>query len=81
MTNPTTPEQLLKRKLPDLTYDRNEINSDPVWKLAFVLSEIMNDNAPIGWSRFIWVAECLLANYEITERKEKWRGRAIEEHE
>lgn len=37
----------------DPTYDTNVINADPVWKLAFELSEQENDNAPLGWSKFI----------------------------
>ena len=54
----------------DPTYAKSEINADPVWQLAFSLSEIQNDNAPIGWSKYIYVAECLLNNYDI-KRKEK----------
>lgn len=57
----------------DPTYVMEEICTDPVWQLAFSLSEIQNDNAPIGWSKYIYVAECLLANYDIT-RKEKDNG-------
>ncbi len=52
----------------DPTYDRDTIKQSPVWELAFVLSEIENDNAPIGWSRYIPVAECLFAHYDITEK-------------
>lgn len=53
----------------DPTYDRKVINANPTWRLAFSLSEIQNDNAPIGWSKYIYVAECLLNNYNI-KRKE-----------
>lgn len=53
----------------DPTYDKAVIDADPVWQLAFSLSEIQNDNAPLGWSKYIGVAKCLLANYEI-KRKE-----------
>jgi len=49
----------------DPTYVRNEINSNPEWELAFILSEIMNDFAPIGWSQYIGPAKCLLAHYDI----------------
>lgn len=51
-------------------YDMKVINSEPAWKLAFLISEIDNDNAPIGWSRYIWMATCLLDNCVI-EYKEK----------
>ena len=54
----------------DPTYDRKEIDVNPVWRLAFVLSEIMNDNAPIGWGRYIYPAECLLNHFEITPKNE-----------
>ena len=49
----------------DQTYVRADIEANPVWQLAYTLSEILNDNAPIGWSRYISTAECLLANYDI----------------
>jgi hypothetical protein len=35
----------------DPTYDRGEIDANPEWQLAFSLSEIMNDNAPLGWGK------------------------------
>lgn len=35
----------------DPTYERDKINANPVWELAFSLSEIENDNAPIGWGQ------------------------------
>lgn len=57
--------------MPDPTYDRSEIDANPVWELAFALSEIRNDNAPIGWSKYIVTAECLLANYEIKRKAAK----------
>jgi hypothetical protein len=49
----------------DPTYVKADIEANPVWDLAFVLSEILNDGAPIGWSKYISTAECLLAHYEI----------------
>ena len=52
----------------DPTYNMDEINADPVWQLAFSLSEIDNDNAPLGWSKYIFAAECLLANYEMRKK-------------
>jgi hypothetical protein len=53
----------------DPTFVREEIEANPVWQLAFSLSEIQNDNAPIGWSRYIYIAECLLANYEVKKKE------------
>ena len=52
----------------DPTYDRKAIEANPAWDLAFVLSEIQNDAAPLGWSKYIWVAECLLKAFEIRRR-------------
>jgi len=43
----------------DPTYDRMEIDGDPTWKLAFVLSELDNDNAPLGWGEYISVARAI----------------------
>lgn len=54
----------------DPTYVKAEIEANPEWELAFTLSEIMNDNAPIGWSKYCLTAKCLLAAYEI-KRKPK----------
>ena len=52
----------------DPTYDKKEIDSNLAWQLAFSLSEIMNDNAPIGWGKYIPASECLLANWEIRRK-------------
>ena len=41
----------------DPTYNPDEIKSSPVWYAAWVMSECLNDSAPIGWSNYIWVAE------------------------
>lgn len=57
----------------DPTYDTEAIKHNPVWELAFSLSEILNDNAPIGWGRYIVAAECLLARYEMTLKDQPQR--------
>jgi hypothetical protein len=49
----------------DPTYVKAEIEKNPVWHLAWVLSEIQNDSAPIGWSKYVWVAECLLGSFDM----------------
>ena len=41
----------------DPTYDSREIEANPVWKLAFEMSERENDSAPLGWSNYIKQAE------------------------
>lgn len=53
----------------DPTYNREEISKNLEWELAFVLSEIINDNAPIGWSRYISVAHSLITTFHIVSRK------------
>lgn len=44
----------------DPTYDMAKINACPVWRAAFIMSEWLNNNAPLGWSRYIPVAEAVL---------------------
>ena len=39
--------------MPDPTYVQEIINENPIWKRAFYLSEMKNDNAPLGWSQYI----------------------------
>lgn len=41
----------------DPTYDELEIEANWVWRIAFLLSELYNDNAPLGWSKYIPAAE------------------------
>jgi len=53
----------------DPTYTKEWIDSNPVWKLAFELSEYDNDNAPIGWGQYINLARLLLIKYELLERR------------
>ena len=55
----------------DPTYVRENIEANPEWKLAYVLSEIKNDNAPIGWSQYIPTARCLLAHFDIKRKEGK----------
>lgn len=55
--------------MPDPTYVKEEIDANPEWELAFALSELANDNAPIGWSKYIGTAKFLLTRYEIKRRK------------
>ncbi len=54
----------------DPTYNKSEIKNNPVWDIAFILSEIMNDNAPIGWGKYILTAQCLLGVFEIKRKKQ-----------
>jgi hypothetical protein len=52
----------------DPTYVESVIVADPVWALAFRLSEQFNDNAPIGWGRYIPMARWLLATFNMEPR-------------
>lgn len=52
----------------DPTYVKEEIAKNPEWQLAFDLSEIHNDAAPIGWGRYIGMAQCLLSIYEMRRK-------------
>ncbi len=45
----------------DPTYDTAVIDANPEWRLAFWMSELDNDNAPLGWFRgYINLAHALL---------------------
>ena len=46
----------------DPTYVKKEIDANPIWALAFLISEIENHNAPIGWSKYIFLSASLLFN-------------------
>lgn len=54
----------------DPTHVRDKIKANPVWDLAFTLSELQNDNAPIGWGGYIFLAECLLNSYDISRKEQ-----------
>lgn len=56
---------------PDPTYQHAEIAANRVWALAFSMSELDNDNAPIGWARYIPLAEGLLANWHVRRKQSK----------
>lgn len=59
------PHQSARR---DPTYDRELIEADPEWKLAFLLSEWDNDGAPIGWGRYRQIARMLQFHYTLRPR-------------
>ena len=58
-------------RMPDPTYVQSEIDAKPNWALAFRLSEQNNDNAPLGWSRYIGLASWLLQNFDMTPKVSK----------
>ena len=47
----------------DQTYVKAEIDANPTTALAWRLSEIDNDNAPIGWSKYVPMAVWLRQNF------------------
>ena len=55
----------------DPTYNKIEIEAKIEWHVAWVLSEIENDSAPVGWSRFLGKATCLLAAFDMTPKARK----------
>jgi len=57
--------------LTDPTYNQEAIYANPVWKLASWMSEVDNDNAPIGWGKYIHLAEWTLRTYALTEKEER----------
>lgn len=54
----------------DPTYSKAEIEANPAWHIAWVLSEIRNDSAPLGWGSYIATAECLLDTFEIKPKRQ-----------
>lgn len=52
----------------DPTYVKENIEANPIWKLAFFMSEIENDHAPIGWGKYILLAKAILSKYELKEK-------------
>jgi hypothetical protein len=55
----------------DPTYDLITINKNPVWRVAFVISECLNDTAPLGWGSYIWVAEKIVADEKQAKKKKR----------
>ena len=53
----------------DPTYVAAEISANPIWALAFSLSEVDNDNAPLGWFRYIHVARWVIENYKPSDAR------------
>lgn len=54
--------------LNDPTYRKADIDANPVWELAHFLSELLNDTAPVGWSRYIFQAEQIMQAYDIKRK-------------
>jgi hypothetical protein len=55
----------MSSNLSDPTYDKRIIKEDIVWHLAFMLSEMYNDSAPMGWSAYIPYAKTLCEEFNI----------------
>ena len=51
----------------DPTYNMDEIASNPEWKLAFLISEVLNDQAPLGWGNYTSVASVIMRRYKLSE--------------
>ena len=59
----------------DPTYDKKEIERRLDWKLAFLLSELANDDAPMGWSRYIPIAQRALKDAQELPKHEPADGK------
>ncbi len=55
----------------DFTYDMEVIKTKPEWQLAWVMSEVMNNRAPIGWSKYIPHAQNILSTFDIKLKEGK----------
>ena len=58
----------------DPTYELPRIKRDPRWHLAYILSEHLNDNAPIGWSKYLPLADELHREFFIKPKHEVCEG-------
>lgn len=54
----------------DPTYIKVQIEANPIWKFAFWMSEMDNDEAPIGWGRYIPLATWILNKYELRDKND-----------
>lgn len=54
----------------DPTYVKAEIDANSRWKLAFELSELDNDDAPIGWFQYINIADWILRRRMLLTRSD-----------
>lgn len=45
---------------PPMMPRKEQLERNGVWHIAFILSEMVNDNAPIGWDRYIPDAERII---------------------
>lgn len=52
----------------DPTHDMEAIEADFTWRIAFILSEMMNDRSPIGWGKYIPVAIELQDKYTMMQK-------------
>jgi hypothetical protein len=60
----------MKEKHPTFpVYAAAEKGKNPVEDLAWLMSELHNDNAPIGWRGYIPLAAALMERFEMKERK------------
>lgn len=53
----------------DPTYQIDIIKGNNVWHLAYIISEFENDNAPIGWGKYISLASHLINRLDIKKIK------------
>jgi hypothetical protein len=42
---------------PPLCPTDSQLARNGIWHIAFILSEMVNDNAPLGWERYIPLAK------------------------
>lgn len=56
-------------KFRDPTYNIKEIKANPTWHLAWALSEWHNDSAPIGWGRYLQIANFITEHFDITPKE------------
>ena len=57
--------RLPKEQLPDPTYNKKEIVKNPAWHIAWIISQCVDDEAPLGWSKRIWIADQIVKELNV----------------
>lgn len=52
----------------DPTYVKDEIDANITWKLAYQIGEHENDTQPLGWGKYIPLAESIIAEFDVNPK-------------
>lgn len=49
-------------------FERDKIAENPTLQLAWDISQIVDDDAPLKWYKHVFTAKCLLSGYEMKRK-------------